>query len=432
MPVMPSRIPLIVGMILIAQFLHAQIGVNTTSPHPNASMDIRGVNKGLLIPRGDNASRTALNSNNAKGLMMYDTISNTLWIHNGNGLASGWQSLAIGSNHWVLSGALGTEITNTNPDGFWSANASTVLIDPGVILSPVSGPGTRMMWLPQKSAFRLGTVHNNDWNADSIGTWSTGIGYSTKAKGQFSLALGLQTSASGITSTAMGYNTTARGENAISMGSVTSALGANTTSIGFKTYAGSYGSVAMGRYNDTIVNSTRTAWVSTDPLLILGNGTSDFDLHNAMVVYKNGSLVMKNPTTVLSDPGLLPLPASGPGTRMMWLPLKSAIRIGTVHNDAWDASNIGMWSTGIGFSTKASGPLSVAFGQQTTASGFSSTAIGQSTTASGESSIAMGFITSAMGSNSTSMGFKRMRGVMVALLWEDIMTPLSIQTGCYG
>ncbi|MBP6680125.1 MAG: hypothetical protein KA166_02970, partial [Saprospiraceae bacterium] len=280
-----------------------------------------------------------------------------LMVGNGDGNSSRNNALAVFKNGDVLL-----------------RNYSTVLADPGVKFPPVTGPGTRMMWLAEKSAFRLGTVHNDDWNADSIGTWSTGIGYSTKAKGQFSLALGLQTTASGIastalgfntkasgensisagsvttasgavstslgsgtlasgiTSTAMGYSTVASGENSIAMGSVTTASGANTTAIGFKTYAASYGSLSLGRYNDTIVNANRTSWVGTDPMLIVGNGTSDASLHNTFVIYKNGNIISKNPTLVNVDPGIIPLPINGPGTRMMWIPEKGAFRAGTVDN----------------------------------------------------------------------------------------------------
>src|SRR4029078_11642510 len=105
----------------------AQVGIGTTNPHPNAILDIKGINKGLLIPRGDVAMRNALNANTAKGLLMYDTTANLIWLHIGNGSASGWQSLSVGTNFWKLTGALGTEITNTNTGGLWSANATTVL-----------------------------------------------------------------------------------------------------------------------------------------------------------------------------------------------------------------------------------------------------------------------------------------------------------------
>src|SRR6476646_1408993 len=70
------------------------VGIGTDTPHPNAVLDINGINKGLLIPRGDAAFRSALNSNTAKGLLMFDTITNLIWMHNGNALASGWQEIS--------------------------------------------------------------------------------------------------------------------------------------------------------------------------------------------------------------------------------------------------------------------------------------------------------------------------------------------------
>jgi len=66
---------------------NVSINADGSLPHPNAMLDIKGINKGLLIPRGDAASRAALNANTAKGLMIYDTTTNTIWMHNGNGLA---------------------------------------------------------------------------------------------------------------------------------------------------------------------------------------------------------------------------------------------------------------------------------------------------------------------------------------------------------
>jgi uncharacterized protein (TIGR02145 family) len=352
-----------------------------------------------------------------------------LMVGNGDGNATRNNALAVFKN-----------------GDFLLRNYSTVLIDPGIKLPPVTGPGTRMMWMVEKSAFRLGTVHNNDWNADSIGTWSTGIGYSTKAKGQFSLALGLQTTASGITSTALGYNTKASGENSLSSGSVTiasgnvstamglgtiasgltstalgystkasgensfssgsvtTAKGANSTSLGFKTYAHSYGSVALGRFNDSIAISNPTGWITTDPLMMLGNGTSDASPHNTLVIYKNGIIISKNPTLVNVNPGVIPLPVNGPGTRMMWIPEKGAFRAGTVDNNDWDADSLGSWSTGLGFSTNAKGPASFAAGFTSTASGVSSAAFGYSTLASGENAIAMGSAAIASGPVATAMG----------------------------
>jgi Head domain of trimeric autotransporter adhesin len=271
---------LILVLICVPFFINAQsLAVNTdgTTAHPNALVDIKGTNKGLLIPRGNAATRTALNANTAKGLLMYDTVLNTVWMHNGNALPTGWNSLATGTNYWELNGALGTEIKNTNAGGFWSANATTVAVFPPVIQPPVSGAGTRMIWIPQRSAFRVGTVTGNNWNADSIGAHSFATGYNTKAKGDLSTALGFSTSATGEISTAMG--------------SATFALGDNSFAIGNGVIAQSYSSVAMGEYNDFITTSNPTTSVPNDPLLILGNGVgAPFIVRsNALVVYKNGN-----------------------------------------------------------------------------------------------------------------------------------------------
>ena len=354
------------------------VGINTTTPHPNAILDIRGVKKGLLIPRGNPDDRTTLNSNTAKGLLMYDTITNMIWVHNGNGLASGWQSLSAGTNHWSLSGALGTEITNSNTGGFWSANPTTVLSDPGLILPPVSGPGTRMMWIPQKSAFRVGSTDANHWDGPSIGLYSFAGGLNTTARGSYAIAMGTATKALGLTSTSFGWFTNARGDI--------------STSIGFKTYAKSYASLSIGRWNDSIAISNNTTWIKTDPLFIIGNGTSEAARHNAMVIYKDGNMVLKNPNAFYYNKleADYPLPVSGEGTRMMWLPELSGFRVGTVTDTAWNSTNIGLASFGSGINSIASGNVSTAMGFDTKASGDIAMAIGNGNIAKGYSSLTLG------------------------------------------
>ena len=192
--------------------------------------------------------------------------------------------------------------------------------------------GTKMMWLPAKGAFRVGTVTGVNWDADSIGlnsfasgyttrakgygatamgggasasgNYSTAIGFDTKAIGATSTAMGIQTNATGYASTSMGKLTTANGENSIAMGSYatangdnsiamgsyTNASGENSISMGYGTVARAYASLSLGKFNDSISTSSQTAWVASDPLLILGNGGPAVNVRsNALVVYKNGN-----------------------------------------------------------------------------------------------------------------------------------------------
>ena len=98
------------------------------------------------------------------------------------------------------------------------------------------------------------------------------------------------------------------------------------------------------------------------------------------------------------------IPASGPGTRMMWYPGKAAFRAGRADNSSWEDANVGLRSTALGDATTASGLASTALGTGTTASGNVSTAMGAGTTASGLGSTAMGFLTTASGQDSTALG----------------------------
>ncbi len=174
--------------------------------------------------------------------------------------------------------------------------------------------------------------------------------------------------------------------------------------MGSVTNAKSYSSLAIGQYNDGIGSSNMINWVATDPLFYIGNGSSNANRHNAMVVYKNGNMVLKNPTTVILPPVGFTVPISGEGTRMMWLPEKSAFRVGTVEGTEWDAANIGQSSFASGFDTKASGFRSTALGGYTVAVGAYSTAMGTGTYAAYYGSTAMGEITTARGYSSTAMG----------------------------
>ena len=215
---------------------------------------------------------------------------------------------------------------------------------------PVSGAGRRMIWYPDKAAFRAGYVDGTQWNKDSLGTYSIAMGFDTKAKGNWSTALGVNTIASGIYgstalgastkasgdngstalgygsnaignngstalgdqtiasgnygSTALGYLTTASGSagsTALGIGTIASgaggstAIGNNTIASGERTLAANnftkanvYAEAVLGQYNDTASGQSKTTWVATERLFEIGNGTANNMRSNAITVLKNG------------------------------------------------------------------------------------------------------------------------------------------------
>jgi Chaperone of endosialidase/YadA head domain repeat (2 copies) len=213
---------------------------------------------------------------------------------------------------------------------------------------PVQGAGTRMMWYPQKAAFRVGYVDGTQWDKDSIGNFSFASGYKTKAKGiastamgenaialgraavalgeyamakgDYSTAFGYYAYANGPYSTAIGFATAAMGNSTIAMGGGSSAYGdyaitlgygneasgnyststgLTTRAKGFASSAAGMGTTAknsssfvVGRYNDT------TAVAS---LFEVGNGTTETTRSNAMVVSSNGYVWIQGYLTQTSD-----------------------------------------------------------------------------------------------------------------------------------
>jgi hypothetical protein len=150
---------------------------------------------------------------------------------------------------------------------------------------PVSGAGTRMMWYPDKVAFRVGSAVGSDWDADNIGYGSFAAGEDTKASGAGSVAMGVGSDALGTYSTSIGYYNVASGHASVAIGWNTRALGTGSIALGYAE-AESCLSTALGINN--IGGGDATTFIATDPLFEIGNSISPSQPHNAMTVLKNG------------------------------------------------------------------------------------------------------------------------------------------------
>jgi hypothetical protein len=111
---------------------------------------------------------------------------------------------------------------------------------------PTSGAGTRLMWYPNKHAFRAGKVGGTEWDDANVGVSSIAMGNDVKASGDNSVATGSFTTASGGASTAMGAATIASGGQATALGDSTTAGGTDSTAMGGSTTASGDWSTAMG------------------------------------------------------------------------------------------------------------------------------------------------------------------------------------------
>jgi hypothetical protein len=117
--------------------------------------------------------------------------------------------------------------------------------------TPVSGPGTRLMWILAKSSFRAGYFNGTHWDDANIGSYSFATGQCSVASGNTSTAMDGFTTASGNYSTAMGESTTASGVVSTAMGWATTASGDASTAMGYLTTSKSYAGFTAGLYNDS-------------------------------------------------------------------------------------------------------------------------------------------------------------------------------------
>lgn len=121
------------------------------------------------------------------------------------------------------------------------------------------------------------------------GVASSAFGTGSRAFGAYSTAMGLQCTAQNFSSVALGNYTQANGQSSIALNEKSLAVGQRSAALGFATHAKASTSLAIGQFNDTIASSNASLWIDTDPVFMIGNGTSEMNRTNALTVFKNGN-----------------------------------------------------------------------------------------------------------------------------------------------
>jgi len=122
----------------------------------------------------------------------------------------------------------------------------SVLAQGTVGATPISGAGTRMMWIPSKAAFRCGIVDGIQWDAANIGHYSFAAGYNNTANGLYSTVGG-----GGNNTASDSYSTVGGGGNNTASGfySTVGGGGDNTANSLYSTVGGGYNNTASEEYS---------------------------------------------------------------------------------------------------------------------------------------------------------------------------------------
>ena len=204
-------------------FNSGKVGIATTLPKHNITINGKDGSSTQLCLQ-NNSSGGEIND----GLLLGINISNNasyLWNYENAVMAFGTnntQRMLISADGKVAIGEF------LIPTASLHVNGNDGVLFEGKYGSgtiPKEGQGGRMMWYPKKAAFRTGYVNGEQWNDSNIGLYSVAMGMDTEASGEKSTAMGEFCVASGYASTAMGWNTTANSLSSTAIGYASKAMG---------------------------------------------------------------------------------------------------------------------------------------------------------------------------------------------------------------
>jgi len=260
----------------------------------------------------------------------------------------------------------------------------------------------QILWFPNKNAFLAGNVHIGA--VDSVGLYSTALGYRSIAMGNYSQAFGYRAKAFGDYSTSIGKNSIAGSKltasNAFAFGNGAKATGDNSYALGSGATASGYMAFAFGSVGlDDAGNPTSTPTTA--------NQSYTFALGMGAQATSKGSLALGVGAT-----------ASGSVSSSM----------------GYYSSSSGSYSTAIGFRSIASNSYAVAVGGYAAASNAYASSFGRSATASGANAVAIGY--GAVASNTDASSFGRLANAggqtSVAIGYGATTTAAGVEASAFG
>ena len=234
--------------------------------------------------------------------------------------------------------------------------------------------------------------------ANALASGATAIGYNSSA-GNWALALGLDTNASGDRSTAMGNSATATGQFSLALGGGTtstgqasivvgrdsSAINDYATAVGYKSNANGLYSLAIGMETKATGNDSlalgRKALTSAANAIAMGAESEAAE--NATAIGNKAHA--KGENSIAMGPGSLANNAN-------------SIALGNGSQSLADSTIT------IGQGSKTNGTDAIVLGNGSQSSGLSSIALGNASVVTGDNSIALGSNTSVNGINAVALG----------------------------
>ncbi len=263
------------------------------------------------------ATQNTVNSNNAAysntAQYAFSSAAST-WLLTGNTLAV--QPFYIGTNDTAtlkfrtnniervsLSSGSKVSFFGTNRSAnFNSGGVDGLLVYGalGIVTSPSSGGGTKLLWYPGKASFRAGAINTVQWDTANIGNYSAAFGYNTAARiysfvsgfentvVDYSFASGRRCSATAVggypegNSIALGdschslnYRDVTIGKNNYTSGAINVLIGYGNTAIGNQSVG--FGTNTRATGNRSVLLGYKAASNSLKPAFVYSDASSNIE-----------------------------------------------------------------------------------------------------------------------------------------------------------
>jgi|GEM_PF-5694455 len=254
----------------------AQVGIGTTSPHSSSLLELSSNTSGILIPRMDESDKNMIASPETGLLVFQNDADAGFWFFDG----SIWVRLVSKSGEFTSKGGVVYNTTSRKDDDF--AIGTDKLEN-----QPSAEDDSRLIFDKSQSSFRVGYNETNTWDTANRGNYSIAMGYNTTASATWAIAMGRETVASANYATALGRSNTASGVNATTFGYLNNATGDYSTTFG-------RANTASGQYSIAgVIASSATGLHS----IALGN-TSVASGENAIALGRLSTASGLNATTI--------------------------------------------------------------------------------------------------------------------------------------
>ncbi|NJN34728.1 MAG: hypothetical protein HC817_11225 [Saprospiraceae bacterium] len=294
-------------LLFLSKLTAQSVGVNTTTPHVSAALDVESTTKGLLVPRMTLTQRDAI-STPSVGLLIFQTDGVAgFYFHNG----TAWKAINDGTSQLeklTQAGKTGYRIYGRNTAIHGNIGTEAVDLSYASFNSPrgATGDFSVAMGSNTRASAIFSTAMGESTTASGI--LATAMGGYTIASGGASIAMGYETTASGGQSTALGFRTTASNTYAMATGFGSTASGVGSTAVGIETTAFGNASVALGRsllakslaevvvgeFNTDYAANEISVFNANDRAFCVGIGTNLDNRKDGFVVFKTGNTFISN------------------------------------------------------------------------------------------------------------------------------------------